>query len=255
LIAGEPLRARLEVSMKTIINIVALAAMIVLEGCASFSSHVTDYLSGFQPPPASSQQPQPAAKPLVAGLVLALPETEIGKTTTPSPAVLEKVAGRIQKELQQSPHIVIQTIFPPITMPASGLAGLSLERIRDITKDTKLTNMVVVVATSQSARKLRFWPIMENQLFVRMDGALVDVSQGRVLMTEFGQDDYVMAETLDYVNRVSFPRIYYRNFTFGGPFTIVEGDPYQALGWETFKGAADQIGMKLRQRLSPDVVS
>jgi len=240
--------------MKPIGTIVALAAVIVLEGCASFSSHVTDYLSGFQPPSASSQPPAQPAQPLVAGLVLALPETEIGKPTTPSPAVLEKVAGRIQKELQQSPHIVIQNIFPPITMPASGLAGLSRERLHDLTKDTKLTNLIVVVATSQSARKLRFWPIMENQLFVRMDGALVDVSQGRVLMTEFGQDDYVMAEALDYVNRISYPRIYYRNFTFGGPFTIVEGDPYQALGWETFRGAADQIGMKLRQRLSPDAM-
>ncbi len=241
--------------MKPISNIVALAAVLVLGGCASFSSHITDYLSGFQPPSAFSQQPPQAAQPLVAGLVLALPETEIGKPTTPSPAVLEKAAGRIQKELQQSPRIVIQKIFPPITIPASGLAGLSLERIRDITKETKLTNMVVVVATSRSARKLRFWPIMENQLFVRMDGALVDVSQGRVLMTEFGQDDYVMAEALDYVNRISYPRIYYRTFTFGGPFTIVEGDPYQALGWETFRGAADQIGMKLRQRLSPDAMS
>ena len=241
--------------MKTSINIVALAAVLVLESCASFSSHVTDYLSGFQPPPASSLQPQQAATPLVAGLILALPETEIGKPTTPSPAVLEKVAGRIQKELQQSPHIVIQHIFPPITIPASGLAGLSLERLRDLTKEAKFTNMFVVVATSQSARKLRFWPIMENQLFVRMEGALVDVAKGQVLMTEFGQDDYVMAEALDYVNRISYPRIYYRTFTFGGPFTIVEGDPYQALGWETFRGAADQIGMKLRQRLSPDAMS
>lgn len=240
--------------MKTIVALMALAAMIALEGCASFSSHVTDYLSGFQPPPASSQQPPPAARPLVAGLVLALPETEIGKPTTPSPAVLEKVAGRIQKELQQSPHIVIEKIFPPITMPANGMAGLSLDRLRDLTKGTTLTNMVVVVATSQSAQKLRFWPIMENQLFVRMDGALVDVSQGRVLLTEFGQDDYVMAEAVDYVDRISFPRIYYRTFTVAGPFTIVEGDPYQALGWETFRGAADQIGMKLRQRLSPDAM-
>lgn len=241
--------------MKTLSNIVALAAVIVLGGCASFSSHITDYLSGFRPPSASSQQPPPSAQPLVAGLVLALPETETGKPTTPSPAVLEKVGERIQKELQQSPHIVIQKIFPPITIPAGGLAGLSLEHIRDITKDTKLTHMVVVVATSQSARKLRFWPIMENQLFVRMDGALVDVSQGRVLLTEFGQDDYVMAEALDYVERISYPRIYYRTFTFGGPFTVVEGDPYQALGWETFRGAADQIGMKLRQQLSPDAMS
>ena len=55
--------------------------------------------------------------------------------------------------------------------------------------------------------------------------------------------------------RISYPRLYYRNFTFGGPFIIVEGDPYQALAWETFKGTADQLGMKLRQRLNPAGVS
>ena len=55
--------------------------------------------------------------------------------------------------------------------------------------------------------------------------------------------------------RISYPRLYYRNFTFGGPFIIVEGDPYQALAWEAFKGAADQLGMKLRQRLNPAGVS
>ena len=81
--------------------------------------------------------------------------------------------------------------------------------------------------------------------------ALVDVPTGLVLLTEAGQDDYVMAEALDYVDRISYPRLYYRNFTFGGPFTIVEGDPYKALGEQTFRGAADQLGMKLRQRLSP----
>jgi hypothetical protein len=89
-----------------------------------------------------------------------------------------------------------------------------------------------------------------------MDAALVDVPAGRVLLTEFGQQDYVMADNLDYVDRISFPRLYYRHFTIGGPFTIVKKeDPYQALGWEAFKGAADQLGMKLRQRLSPDAVS
>ena len=52
-------------------------------------------------------------------------------------------------------------------------------------------------------------------------------------------------------NTFSYPRLYYRTFTFAGPFTVVEGDPYKALGEAAFSGAADQLGMKLRQRLDP----
>lgn len=241
--------------MKTLVSIAALAALIAVNGCETDSSRVTEYLSGFQATPVPSLQTQPASGPLITGLVLALPETEVGKPTTPSPAVLGKVAGRIKKELGESSGLVIQQILPPITIPAAGPSGLSLERLRTLAKEAKLDNLLVVVATSQSARKLRFWPIMENQLYVRMDAALVDVPKGAVLMTEFGQDDYVMAEAVDYVDRISFPRLYYRTFTVAGPFTIVEGNPYHALGWETFKGAADQLGMKLRQRLSPAGVS
>lgn len=241
--------------MKTVVTVTALAALLVVEGCATSSSRVADYLSGFQPLPATSPRPQQPSKPLIAGLVLVLPETEVGKPTTPSPAALEQVSGRIQKELQQSSDIVLQRIFPPITIPASGLAGLSLERLRDVTKEGKLSTMIVVVATSSFVSKMRFWPILENQLYVRMDAALVDISAGQVLMTELGQGDYVMAENVDYVDRISYPRLYYRDFTVAGPFTIVTGDPYRALGEQAFRDAADQLGMKLRQRLSPGAVS
>lgn len=242
--------------MKTVVTVTALVALLVVEGCAISTSRVVDYLSGFHTLPATSSQPQQPSKPLIAGMVLVLPETEVGKPTTPSSAALEQVAGRIQKELQQSSNIVIQQIFPPVTIPASGLAGLSLEHLRDITKEGKLSTMIVVVATSQSATKLRFWPVQETQIFVRMDAALMDVSAGLVLMTELGQADYVMAQTLDYYDRISYPRLYYRDFTVSGPFTIVgKGDPYRALGEQAFRDAADQLGMKLRQRLSPGAVS
>lgn len=234
--------------MRTLGVIAALGATLLLNACAEPSSRITEYFSGFPPQP---ENPSPVALPLVAGLVLALPETEMGKPTTPSPAMLEKVAGRIQKELQESSAIVIRRIWPPITIPGSGLGGLSLERIRELAREESPATVLVVVATSWSATKMRFWPIQENQLYVRMDAALVDVPAGRVLLTESGQDDYVMAEALDYVDRISYPRIYYRNFTFGGPFTIVEGDPYKALGEQAFRGAADQLGMKLRRRVSP----
>ena len=238
--------------MKTPSILATFVAALVLNACAGSSSRITEYLSGF--PPQTDEPPQ-VALPLAVGLVVALPEDELGKQTTPSKDTLEKVAQRIQAELQASPQITIQRIFPALTIPVGGLRGLALEQVRAFAKEGNLTKMIVVVATSQSARKLRFWPIMENQLYVRMDAALVDVASGRVLMVEVGQDDYVMAEAVDYVDRISFPRLYYRTFTVGGPFIIVEGDPYRALGWETFKGAADQLGMKLRQRLSPAGVS
>jgi hypothetical protein len=233
--------------VRTLGIIAALGATLLLNACAEPSSRITEYLSGF---PLQPGKPPQAALPLVAGLVLALPEDELSKPTTPSRDTLERVAQRIQTELQASSQITIQRMLPALTIPAGGLHGLALERVQALAKEGNLTKMIVVVATSRSASKLRFWPIQENQLYVRMDSALVDVPTGLVLLTESGQDDYVMAEALDYVDRISYPRIYYRNFTFGGPFTIVEGDPYKALGEQAFSGAADQLGMQLRQRLS-----
>ncbi len=238
--------------MRTGSVIAALVAALLLTACAADSSRIAEYLSGFPPPP---ETPPQVALPLAVGLVVALPEDERSKPTTPSPAVLEKVAGRIQKELQESHAIVVRRIFPPITIPAGGPAGLSIERLRGIAQDEKLANLIVVVATSRTSSKIRFTVVLETQLYVSMEAALVEVPSGRLLMTESGRDDYVMADVLDYTARISFPRLYYRNFTFGGPFTVVEGNPQQALGWEAFRGAADQLGMKLRQRLSPAGVS
>jgi hypothetical protein len=228
--------------------IAMMAALLSLSACATSSTRIGEYLSGFQLP---SDGAQPVALPLNAGLVVVLPEDELGKPTTPSREMLQAVAERLQKEIQRSPSLVIQRIFPSITIPASGLQGLGLDRLQRLAREGSLTRMLVVVATSRSASKLRFWPIRENQLYVRMDAALVEVPTGRVLTTDSGEDDYVMAEALDHVKRISYPRLYYRNFTFGGPFIIVNGDPYKALGEQTFRGAADQVGMKLRLRLEP----
>ncbi|TLY41296.1 MAG: hypothetical protein E6K59_09690 [Nitrospirae bacterium] len=200
--------------MKIRLMVGSMVALLSLWACATSSDRITEYLSGFQPP---SDSAQPVALPLNAGLVMVLPEDEMGKPTTPSRDTLQAVAERLQKDIQASPNLMIQK--------------------------------------SRSASKLRFWPIMEHQLYVRMDAALVEVPTGRVLMTESGEDDYVMAEALDYVERISYPRLYYRNFTFGGPFTVVKGDPYKALGEQTFRGAADQLGMTLRKRLGPEGLS
>ena len=235
--------------MKIRVVVVSLAVLLSLWACATSSNRITEYLSGFQLPPDGAQ---PVALPLNAGLVVVLPEDELSKPTTPSREMLQAVAERLQKEIQTSPNLVIQRIFPSLTIPASGLHGLDLERLQSLAREGSLTRMLVVVATSRSSSKLRFWPIRENQLYVRMDAALVEVPTGRVLTTESGEDDYVMAEALDYVQRISYPRLYYRNFTFGGPFTIVNGDPYKALGEQTFRGAAAQLGMRLRHCLDPE---
>jgi hypothetical protein len=82
-----------------------------------------------------------------------------------------------------------------------------------------------------------------------MDAALVDPASGRILSSDSGQDDYILAQT--YYNQFSYPRLYYRTFTFAGPFTIVEGNPYKALGEAAFSGAADQVGMKFRRLVDP----
>ena len=75
-----------------------------------------------------------------------------------------------------------------------------------------------------------------------------------MLTSESGQDDYVLAQSYFY-NGFSYPRLYYRTFTFAGPFTVVEGNPFKALGEMAFSGAADQLGMKLRRLMDPTPIS
>jgi hypothetical protein len=225
-----------------------LVGLLSLSGCTASSSRITDYLSGVQPP---AGELRTVPLPLIAGLVVVLPENEAGKRTTPSNDVIEKLAQRVRKELQISPAIVVERVFPPVIIAGSGLAGMGLDRLRQLTQGTNLTRVIVVVPTSMSASKIRFTNLVETQLFARMDAALVDLSNGRVLATESGEDDYVLGETLYYSDGVFYPRLYYRTFSFSGPFTVVQGDPYKALGEAAFGAAADQLGMKLRVRLNP----
>jgi hypothetical protein len=215
-------------------------------GCASSSSRIEEYLTGFQ---SDQSQSSKVGLPLIADLVVALPENELGKPTTPSKERLAKISERVKKELEESPSIRIRTILPPVIIPASGVAGLSRQRLIELTRDAGADRVIVAVASSQLARKNRFW-MVEDQLFARMDAALVELPAGRIIVEEVGQEDYVLAQSY-YYNGFSYPRLYYRTFTFAGPFTVVDGDPYKALGEESFRGAADQLGMKLRQRLAP----
>jgi hypothetical protein len=221
-----------------------LLSLLAPVGCAGPSSRIGAYLTGFQP----VEEQTRIDFPLVVDLLIALPEDELGKPTTPSKEALQTMAQRIQKELQESPNIKVRRILPTIIIPAGGLGALTPERIRASAKDSDLSTMIVAVATSRAARKLYFWRL-EDQLFARMDAALVDPATGRILSSDSGQDDYILAQT--YYNQFSYPRLYYRTFTFAGPFTVVEGNPYKALGEAAFSGAADQVGMKFRRLVDP----
>ncbi len=227
-----------------------LAAMIGLGGCAiTPASRIGDYLSGMPTPAA---QPQQLATPIRAGLVLAMPETEFVKPTAPSQTLRERLADRIKKGLQDTRKVDIKQFVPSLTLPGDGLAALTLDRLREAAKETQISKLFVVVATSQSAQVMLPYPLFEVQLFVRMDLALVDLTTGRILLTEVGQEDYDMEDRYDGVKDILYPRIFYRTITrWGGPFKLVEGDPYVALGEETFSGAADQLVMHLRERLDP----
>ncbi|HEY3197812.1 MAG TPA: hypothetical protein VGJ57_07340 [Nitrospirales bacterium] len=223
--------------------------MVMAIGCAGPSSRMDDYLIGFQPVSGA----HPIALPLLIGVVIALPEEELARPTTPSKEALEKIGQRIEKELQESPHIKVRRIFPTIIIPAGGLGALSVERVRDSVKDRDVSKVIVAVATSRPARRVYFSRV-EDQLFARMDAALVDLTTNQVLQSENGQDDYVLAQSYFY-NEFSYPRLYYRTFTFAGPFTVVEGNPFKALGEMAFSGAADQLGMKFRRLIDPTPLS
>ena len=89
--------------------------------CAGPSNRITDYLVGFEPP----ARQQHVVLPVIVGLVIALPEEELGKPTTPSLAAFEGMAQRIQKELEQAPLIRVGRVFPAFIIPAAGRAALA----------------------------------------------------------------------------------------------------------------------------------
>src|SRR5207249_12196504 len=112
------MRGRETMIMKIRLMVGSIVVLLSLWACASSSDRITEYLSGFQPP---SDGAQPLALPLDAGLVVVLPEDELGKPTTPSRGTLQAVAERLQKDIQASPNFVIRQVFPSITIPANGL--------------------------------------------------------------------------------------------------------------------------------------
>lgn len=231
---------------------VVSAAAIGLSGCAATTtSRLGDYLVGMPVPSAQPQQ-LVVAIPIRAGLVLAMPEAELGRPTAPSQTLREQLTDRIKKGLQDTQRVDIKQVVSPLTLPGEGLAALSLSRLRELVKDQQIQRLFVVVATSKSAQRVLPYPLFEAQLFARMDLALVDLTTGQVLLTEVGQEDYDMMDRYDGVKDILYPRIFYRTITnWAGPFKLVDGDPYVALGEETFSGATDQLIMRLRERLTP----
>jgi hypothetical protein len=225
---------------------VAVLAILGVAGCVAGPDRVMDYLSGIEV--ASPQPPLSAA--VHAGLVLVLPESELAKPTAPPRDVQDKLADRLQRALTTAQQIEITRVLSPVNIPGDGRHALSLDRLREAAKPAHLDTLAVVVLTSQSVQRVQPYPLIETQLFAKMDLALVDLATGRLLLSEHGEEDYILGQRRDVDRTISYPRVYYRDMTTSGPFTIVEGDPYRALGEIAFRAAADQLILRLQERLN-----
>ena len=231
-------------SMKICNAVVSWFALLSLLGCAA-NRGVLDYL----PDGAVSPQGQSLIKPLSTGLLFAIPETELKKPTALNTAEQGVLAKRIQRQLEESGQIEVTKVLPTIILHGDGHGALSWDQLRQVAEQAQLPKLFIVVPTSQSAQRVQPYPIIESQLFARMDLALLVPSTNQVLVMESGQDDYVLSFRRDVERTISFPRIYYRTQTTSGPFLVVDTDPYPELGKVAFEGAADQIVMRLLDRL------
>ena len=224
----------------------AALAMLSVAGCMGGPDHAMDYLSDVH---AVSPQPPPSAA-VRAGLVMVLPESESAKPTAPLREAQDKLADRLQRALTADRRIEITQVLPPINIPGDGRKALSLDRLREAARPAHLDKLAVVVFTSQSAQRVQEYPLIETQFFARTDMALIDLATGRLLLSEYGEEDYILGQRRDVERTIGYPRVYYRDITRSGPFTIVEGDPYRALGEIAFKAAADQLALRLHERVA-----
>lgn len=223
----------------------AVLALLGVAGCAAGPDRVMDFLSGIQ-----AAEPQPSPPAVVrAGLVLVLPESESAKPTAPPRDVQDKLTARLQRAMATTQQIEIIQVLPALHVPGDGRKALSLDRLREAAKPARLDKLAVVVLTSQDAQRVQPYPLIETQLFARMDLALIDLTTGRVLLSEYGEEDYILGQRRDIERTIGYPRVYYRDITTSGPFTIVEGDPFKALGEIAFRAAADQLVLRLRGRV------
>jgi len=226
--------------LKTLSVVTLLIVVVGLTGCSDIRSRASDYLAGFSTAPAG---PPPKA-PIPTALVLAIPETEAAKPTALTPAMQKELLERVRTNLRD-PKLAINTIAPPIILPGDGKGALTPERLRHIAKETGLQHLLVLMPSSKSAQRVQEYPIIETELFARVDAALVDLSAGRILLTAAGEEDYILAQRRDVARTIGYPRIYYRTQTTTGPFTVVEGDPFAELGKIAFTAATDQLLLAL----------
>ena len=227
-------------------NGAAALALLSAASCTAGPDRVMDYLSDIQP--ASSQLLLSPAVP--AGLVLILPESELAKPTALLRDDQSKLAHRLQQALTTGRQVEITHVLSPIIVPGDGRKALSLDRLREAAKPGHPGKLIAVILTSRSAQRVQEYPLIETQLFARMDLALIDLATGRLLLSEFGEEEYILGQRRDVERTISFPRVYYRDMTTSGPFTVVEGDPYRELGEIAFKAAADQVVLRLHERSS-----
>ena len=225
---------------------VTVLAILSVAGCMAGQDRVMDYLSGIQ----SASPHPPQAMAVRGGLVLVLPESELAKPTAPPREAQDKLADRLQHALTTDQKIEITQVLAPINIPGDGRKALSLDRLREAAKLAHPDKLIAVVLTSHSAQRVQEYPLIETQLFARMDLALIDLATGRLLLSEFGEEEYILGQRRDVERTISYPRVYYRDMTTSAPFTIVEGDPYRALGEIAFRAAADQLVLRLHERLS-----
>ena len=120
------------------------------------------------------------------------------------------------------------------------------QRLRQIGKDTGMQHLLVLILSSKSVQRVQEYPIIETELFARMDAAVVDLTASRILLTAAGEEDYILAQRRDVVKTIGYPRIYYRTQTTTGPFTVVERDPFAELGKIAFTAATDQVLLALQ---------
>ena len=231
----------MKILVKTFSVVTLVIAVVGLTGCSATRSRASDYFAGFSTAPAGP----PRKAPIRAAVVLAIPETEAAKPTALTPVMQKELVERVRTNLRDT-KFVISSIASPIVLSGDGKGALTPERLRQIGKETGLQHILVLIPSSQSAQRVQEYPIIETELFARMDAALVDLTAGRIILTAAGQEDYILAQRRDVARTIGYPRIYYRTQTTTGPFTVVEGDPFAELGKIAFTAAADQLLLALQ---------
>jgi hypothetical protein len=225
------------------IRLLAGVAIFGVAGCAP-PSYLGEYVSAVTTDTSRSQS---LPTPLRAGLILVIPEAEAAKETALPSDLREKWLTRLQQQFNALPDVQVLRLFPPLVVSSN--MPVTPERLREVAKGSGLEKLFVVVTTSRVAPRVLPYPRIETQLFVTLDLALLELAPGRIVFAESAQADYSLLDRYDGVKDIRYPRIFYRDITTSGPFEVVDGNPQVALGDAAFREAADQLSLKVRERL------